>query len=116
MAKNNRPIGFVSYSSVLEVIERSIDSTTNFAELTNNAFGDPEETVSRLHALQDLVIELSWRYFRNVMFRFTQKHSIEGALPLADVIGHTEEYEAWENRVFINETTDGGFCKVYIRF
>lgn len=118
MAKE-RPHGFVEYTTVLEVLERSIESSIDFSELTNNAFYDPEERIEHLQELMNLVIELRWRYNGKVLFKFSQKKNFEkDVLPISELTGiHEEEYKEWADRVHVKETTsEKGVSSVYIRF
>lgn len=106
-----RPDGYVKKEQVLDVIEKSIESAIDWDDRTKGAFGDLESKLKRLHELQDIIIELSWRYGEeNVRYMFTQKKNILNATNIDSV-----DSKYWSNRILVEESmTD--ISKVFIRF
>ena len=106
-----RPTGFVRKERVLEVIEHSIEGVIEWSEKTNEAFYDIDERLEQLQELEDIVIELSWRYGEeNVVYMFTQKRNIPNTCHID--CGHSNY---WSERIAVEESmTD--ISKVYIRF
>lgn len=103
-----RPNGFVNLDTVMKVIERSIESATEWSLKTNEVFYNLEERIQELNELLDIVVELHWRY-GNVQYKFTAKAKIENATVI-DCI----ESEHWAKRILVDENER---CpKVYIRF
>ena len=106
-----RPTGFVRKERVLDVIEHSIEGVIEWSDKTNEAFYNLDERLEQLHELEDIVIELSWRYGEeNVVYMFTQKKSIPNTCKIESV---STNY--WHERILVEESTTDK-SKVYIRF
>ncbi len=112
MARRKRPAGFVRKERVLEVIENSIAGVIEWSEETNERFYDLDERLEQLHELEDIVIELSWRYGEeNVVYKFTQKRQIPNTCYIEEC-GHSNY---WNKRIAVEES-EKDTSKVYIRF
>ena len=113
-----RPDGFVDYTTVLSVIDKSIDSVNRWADLTNDRFGDREIKVEHLNELKDIILILSWRYsHENVSFMFTaRKKELESFIPIYEIIGGEDSLisDYWNGRVHVEELEAS--AHVYINF
>jgi len=112
-----RPDGFVNLNEVMMVIERSIDSVNNWADLTNDGFGDREEKISHLNELKDILVILSWRYGDRVVFMFTQKKKgLESCVPIQEIISDYGSLisDYWDDRIRVDEHEK--MSRVYINF
>ena len=112
-----RPDGFVSIEEVMMVIDKSIESVNNWADLTNDGFGDREEKISHLNELKDILFILKWRYDGKVVFKFTGKTKcLEKCVLIQDIVCRDGDEISgyWDNRIRVGEHQT--LSRVYINF
>jgi len=113
----NRPNGYVTIDDVMMVIEKSIDSVNNWADLTNDSFGDREEKLAHLNELKNIIFILKWRYDDRVVFMFTGKtKGLESCVPIQDIVERDDDgiTDYWKNRIRVMEHPT--LSRVYINF
>lgn len=110
-----RPAGFVGYAEVYSVLDKSIDSVNNWADMTGDRFGDRDQKILQLNELKDIIMILVWRYSREkVVFQFTAKRNLVEYVTVADLIEDYDFSDYWCRRVHILE--DEELTKVLINF